>query len=60
MGKVGRRHSLRIKLDGVNLDPHFAIDSADPLEAADPRHTQDCFADRIVDEPGQGLFIHAR
>ncbi len=51
-GHVQGRH-----LVGIELDPHFAADAADPLDGAHARHAEQALGHRVVDKPAQGLVI---
>ncbi len=57
---VGRSHAEGNESHRIHFDAHFALDTADAIEAADTAHTQHCLRDFVIDEPGQRFFIQPR
>jgi hypothetical protein len=59
-GNVGCRRVQGVQAIRVEVHPYLTADAADPRDRPCPRYGQKGLADLVVDEPGQGLIIHAR
>jgi hypothetical protein len=56
---VGGRRLQCEQAGRVELDEDFACHAADARDRADAAHAEDGLGDRVIDEPGQRLVVHA-
>ena len=56
---VGGGGVQRLQLQRVELDAHLARDAAHARHRADAAHAEHGLGDVVVDEPAQGLVVHA-